>query len=505
MLRIIRGQRWLTGLFIVGIGGVFVFFLGLGGPLEGRQTGSIIEVGPYRFGINDFQRERNQREQQYRDLLGEGYDRKAFEDNLQSIATQMLVERAILALEAADAGLLVPNGEVERSVVMSTIFLDEEGRFNPEMFRNWAEREFGNERNFLKSQRLALLAGKMLRLLAAHVHVSEGEARAAVQQGLEEVRIGFLVLDASQPPEEFELTEEALASFRAEREPEARALYEERAEIYDVPEKVRSRHILLRVEADADAARVADVEARAAELLERLRAGQDFAALAEEHSDDPGSKNEGGDLGFFPRGRMLPAFEEAAFALEPGELSGLVRTDFGIHLIRTEEKTDAHSRSFEDAIEEIAREVLGAAQARGVARETAERLLAGVREGRTLEDVTRENELTLERSGWLRRRPDGFVPGLGPAPDALAVAFTMEPGETSQSVFEVGDSLVLLQTLERQQPAPEEIEAAVADARKQLIEERRITQTSAWISMRREALNAQGNLFVDFDSIRDRS
>ena len=79
-------------------------------------------------------------------------------------------------------------------------------------------------------------------------------------------------------------------------------------------------------------------------MLERLRADEDFAEIAAEISEDPGSKDNGGDLGLFRRGQMVKPFEDAAFSLEPGTLSDLVRSDFGIHIIRVEEHTQASTR-----------------------------------------------------------------------------------------------------------------------------------------------------------------
>jgi hypothetical protein len=103
-------------------------------------------------------------------------------------------------------------------------------------------------------------------------------------------------------------------------------------------ERVRARHILLLFPEGATQEQRDSVQALAVELRDRARAGADFATLAEEWSEDPGSAARGGDLNFFPRGSMVPAFEEAAFALEPGEVSDVVETQFGLHVIRVEER-----------------------------------------------------------------------------------------------------------------------------------------------------------------------
>jgi foldase protein PrsA len=120
------------------------------------------------------------------------------------------------------------------------------------------------------------------------------------------------------------LTEELIRSLLADQ-----ILADGLAEIHggsSVVEQVNASHILV------------ETEETGQEVLDKLDAGEDFAALAAEYSTDPGSKDQGGDLGWFPRGMMVPEFEEAAFALEAGETSELVQSDFGFHIIRVHDK-----------------------------------------------------------------------------------------------------------------------------------------------------------------------
>ena len=119
---------------------------------------------------------------------------------------------------------------------------------------------------------------------------------------------------------------------------EIHAFYDGNPEKFLRPESVRARHILVSVQPDATPEARAAARARIGDLLRQLKAGADFAALARAHSED-GAREHGGDLGHFERGRMVPAFEQAAFALPPGEVSGIVQTEFGFHVIRVEEHT----------------------------------------------------------------------------------------------------------------------------------------------------------------------
>jgi peptidyl-prolyl cis-trans isomerase C len=121
---------------------------------------------------------------------------------------------------------------------------------------------------------------------------------------------------------------------------EVEAFYNENPDSFtEIPAQVRASHILIRVDDFNDAAETAADLQKARDILERLEGGEDFAALAMEFSESPEGR-EGGDLGFFERGMMVEEFEEAAFALAPGELSGVVQSSFGFHIIRVEEKVD---------------------------------------------------------------------------------------------------------------------------------------------------------------------
>ena len=130
---------------------------------------------------------------------------------------------------------------------------------------------------------------------------------------------------------------------------DVQAFYDKNKDKYVEEEQVRARHILIRVPQDVSPADDAKLKGKADGALKRAKQGEEFATLAKELSDD-GSKENGGDLGFFPRGRMAAAFEEAAFALQPGQTSEIVRTQFGYHIIKVEERKAARALSVDEAM-----------------------------------------------------------------------------------------------------------------------------------------------------------
>lgn len=137
-------------------------------------------------------------------------------------------------------------------------------------------------------------------------------------------------------------------------EEDIRQAYESGIKAYTEPEQVHAQHILIKVAENAPQAEVEAAKKRVAEAMKRLKKGEDFGKVAEEMSDDPGSKSKGGDLGFFRRGVMVPKFEEVAFSLKPGEMTKEpVRTQFGFHIIKVLERKEERVKPLEEVREQI--------------------------------------------------------------------------------------------------------------------------------------------------------
>lgn len=165
----------------------------------------------------------------------------------------------------------------------------------------------------------------------------EAFAAALAQSGLSEVELRAIF---ARNLSIRGLVEQDIAKGVSVSDADVHDFYVGNLETFQVPERVRARHILVEVAAEADAATRDAARAKADGLLARLRAGEDFAELAKTGSDCP-TAPDGGDLGYFARGQMVGPFEAAAFALEPGKTSDVVETPFGYHIIRVEERKAA--------------------------------------------------------------------------------------------------------------------------------------------------------------------
>ena len=192
---------------------------------------------------------------------------------------------------------------------------------------------------------------------------------------------------------------------------------------YQTQEQVRASHILLKTEGKDEAA----VRKQAEEILAKIKGGADFAELARKVSEDT-SKDQGGDLDFFTRGRMVPEFETAAFAMAPGQTSDIVKSQFGFHIIRVTDKRPGSTRTLDEVRPQI-QDTLQQEIADQQISTKAQELQARIKDAGDLAEAAGENGLMVQESGLFQRTDP--VPGLGQAPQVANEAFTLADGAVS--------------------------------------------------------------------------
>jgi peptidyl-prolyl cis-trans isomerase D len=239
--------------------------------------------------------------------------------------------------------------------------------------------------DFEDAQREELLITKLQDLIRSGVHVTDEELREQYRHENEKVNLRYVTLTVAKYFPDIKVTDDEGKAYLAEhqetfREPERSAIryllftpeqfasqiepseddlkayFEAHQSDYQTQEQVRARHILFKIAPGATDDERKAVRAKAEAVLAEAKGGGDFAELAKKNSEDS-SASAGGDLGLFSRGQMVPTFEKAAFALEPGGVSDLVESPFGLHIIKVDEKHPAHSDTFEEARARVLAEV----------------------------------------------------------------------------------------------------------------------------------------------------
>ncbi len=500
MLQVLRrGKRWLISATILLVGGVFVFYLSGSGGGQGVQLGALVELGDRRYSASDLQRYYRSEEQRYRDVLGDDFDSARTRAFVEQSAREQLINRAVLAYEAERMGLHVSDEEVRR--FLRELFRSANGTFDPETMRDYARREYGGETRFVNEIRDELLVGKFGRLLNSAGLISKAEARQALRYRGEEAQIAYVLIDPSTFGETVELTEEGIAEVLSNESDRLQADYEAQRDRFNAAEKVRARHILFRVSPGADEAVKAEARARAEQVLQQVRDGGDFAALAAEHSEGP-TAEKGGDLGFFVRGQMVGPFDEVAFTLEPGASSDLVETEFGFHIIRVEEKRAAVEQTFDEVARELAEERLRKRRGRDSARALAETLSNEVAAGESLTDSARGQGLTLERPDWFSHDVSGAIEGLGTSQALMDAVFALpDSAPSSPRIFEVDERFVLVERTGHREAGDDTVAGGVDSERGRILDQWRAQAQRDWVMGARQALLDRGLLKIRYDDV----
>jgi peptidyl-prolyl cis-trans isomerase D len=240
------------------------------------------------------------------------------------------------------------------------------------------------------------------------------EAHKADYRVGEQRKVKYLLLDREQARQRVAVPENDIQRY-----------YNDNIQQYQTPERVHASHILLNTGGKDEAA----VRKQAEDLLAKIKAGADFAELAKKYSEDPGSKDKGGDLDFFPRGQMVPEFENAAFSMQPGQVSDLVKTQYGFHIIKVVEKQQGSTQTLEQVRPQI-QQLLAAQMADRQITDRARQLAEKIKTPDDMAKAATENALKVEESGFFQRNEP--IPGLGAAPQVADAAFQLQDNTVSE-------------------------------------------------------------------------
>lgn len=386
----------------------------------------------------------------------------------QEVFRQLLME-TLLEQEAERIGVVATPQEIKQVAAVIPAFHNDKGVFDQTVYERALQNQKQTPGAFEAGIRRELLLTKFQRMTAEPAFVPVQEARNLFLYQSEQRILDAIVfnyseyMDQSIPTDEdvsayynankgaFQIppqadvsyvavSSEVLAAKELVSPEEIAAYYEKNKESYARPERVRARHILILV--DREAPKETDAEARAKidEAAEQIRKGKDFSEVAMAVSQD-GSASDGGDLGWFTRGRMVPEFEQAAFALQPGQVSDPVRTDFGWHLIKLEEHADADLTPLAEVEDDI-RHTLALDKARPKVQELLDNILVAVINGQSLAEAAAKDSLAVEETGL--KDAQGLAQDLQLKPVDIQAILDGPSGQTLETAFSTGEGYLLV-------------------------------------------------------------
>ena len=427
--------------------------------MPASATDVVATVDGREITVARFRRAYLQQMQAYRNQFGGNMDERLLKQLGidQRIVQQMVEEEASLA-EAGRLGITASDQEV-RERIRSLPAFQENGQFVGETrYRQVLDMQNPPLRpdEFEEQVRRGITMEKLQGALTDWITVSDQDVEAEFRRRNEKVKLSVVNFQADKFREATTASDaEVSARFESNKNdykiPEKRKIkfalintqamrdrttvsaediqrhYDTNQEQFSTPEQVRASHILFKTEGKDEA----EVRKQAEAVLKRAKSGEDFAKLANQFTDEEVGKTRGGDLDFFGRGTMAKEFEEASFALKPGEISDIVKTQFGLHIIKLTDRKAASKRSLDEARPQIEDQIKWE-RAQAEAQRLSEELDKQIDDPGDLDTVAKTRGLTVTESGFFAREEP--IVGLGMAPAVAERAFEMKQGEVSDAL-----------------------------------------------------------------------
>jgi peptidyl-prolyl cis-trans isomerase D len=525
MLNLMRKHAgsWMIKVILFAIVVVFVFW-GVGSMRSQRATqvadvnGDVVTLDVYRqtyYRLLDY----------YRRIYG-----GQFNDDLlkmlkpERMALNQLIDRIVQRQEAARLNMDVGEKELAQSIYNMPAF-QVNGAFNKNRYLQILAQNNLSDEGFRMDRSEELLLNKLRAVVMSGVSVSEDEAMEWYNWNNAQVSIEYALFSPDGYQDVAPTDEQVNAFFESHKdnyrtEPKVKtrylhfspgaynadvkitdeqisSYYDSRPEEFKTEKRVKARHILFKAGEGAGEATVESKKAEAMKIYEMANAGKDFSELAKQYSEGP-SKNQGGDLGWFTRDRMVKAFSDKAFAMAQDEISEPVRTNFGWHIIKVDQIEEAATRSLQEATDEIHAKLTGE-KAKALALEKAEALYDSVFDGDDLAEAGKAHQIKVHET-------DFFTAG-GPAKEGIVqkrkfgqTAFGLEKMAISE-IQDFGNGYYILQVVERQDPVIpqfDQVKARVrADAIKEQQQQRAKADAESFLSTVKEgkAFNQAGLAF----------
>ena len=387
---------------------------------------------------------------------------------MPQLVDYMITDRAQL-LQAQRLGLRVSDAELKDELQHGPLstYIFPDGKFvGQEKYQNFVTQQLQSSvEHFEEQERNYILQRKLTALVTSNISVTPADIEREYQRQNLKVKLQYAVVSLADLSKQITVSEPEIKAYYQSHKsqyensvPEKRkakyavidvgklaageqispsellSYYNQHKSEFQQQEEIKASHILIKTEAgpDGKVSAAADAAARkkAEDILKKLRAGANFEELAKKESDDKASAINGGSLGFFQRGSMVPEFEKAAFSLNKGQISDLVKTQYGYHIIRVDDKHQAGTPSIEQVKEKI--EPFLKQQK---AQREAEALANSVQSeagSQGLDAAAAKHALPVVTSDWFARGDS--LPGLGTAPEFMQAIFSAQEKSPPQSV-----------------------------------------------------------------------
>ncbi len=451
MLKFLRNKKVMRrvfwGLAIIIIPAFTLWGVGSMGDKSERKSKNLTYAGKIynkKISIRDYQDAYRETEIQAKLAYGDKFNEVRKFLNIGDQAW----DRILLLDECQKNKISVSDKELSQKIA-SFKFLERKGKFDIEVYERFLKYFLQVNAPFFENTiRNSIKITKLLDMKKPTGDIKEEELRKLYKEENEKAKISYILYDTNSFKNDIKITDDEISKYYEFNKDDYKVppqlsidylefkfsdfnkdikitdddikyYYDSHLNEFKKPEEVHARHILVKTEAEAK------------EILDTIKAKKrTFEDLAKEKSEDPGSKSQGGDLGFFAKGQMVKEFEDESFRLKPGEISEPIKTNFGYHIIKVEEKKDAYTEDLNTVKERIRGEILNE-RSRESAISKANEVSNKIQENPdNFEEVIKENKLELKTAGPFSK--EGVIPNLGYNPLIQEEAFKMNVGTISK-------------------------------------------------------------------------
>ncbi|MCD6296682.1 MAG: SurA N-terminal domain-containing protein [Deltaproteobacteria bacterium] len=488
-----QAKSWLIKFLIGIISLVFIFYFGYSfssrkGLKIAYVNGELISGMEYKKEYHDLvEGLRRQYKQIWNDNLIKVFD-------LKNKALEGLINKKLISREAKKLGLDVTESEVQKAIMDYPAF-QVNGRFHMGRYQALLSNNRMKPEDFEASMAQQLLDGKVKQFLFSFMEVTDREVLDHYTFANEKVKISFVRFKPDDYKKSIKPDQASMEEFfkkdregyrvpekikiawleldpKAFREQvkigdkEIVSYYEYRMDTFREPRKVKASHILFKLKEGATEAKEKEVRDIAKGVLLEARQGKDFAGLARKYSEGP-TKSNGGDLGYFEAGKMDKTFEDAAFKLKKGEISDLVRTRFGYHIIKVEDIKEARTKPLEEVRDQIVEDLITNASIE-LANEKGLSLIDQMPYDADLSKYAAEHDLKVQYTGYFSRNEP--IDGIGGTDTLRQSLFALEGKETSD-LMELEGKFYLFQVVDRKASYVPELNEVAIKVKEALIKD----------------------------------
>ena len=442
----------------------------------------------------------------------------AKQDDLKRLTLQSLVDQELIAQQAKDLGIIVTDQELSDAIAKSPQF-QQSGRFDFDYYKRLVENGYGmSVPRFEDAWRRDMLRTKVLQTVLNGAQVSDDEVRAYYIAQHESAAIAYVKFTPFMFRDKAQVTDAEIDEYAKSHQKEIEEAYhrDERTR-WTQPASVKVRAITVLVPPGSTAQQEQAARARIDAAAAEVNAGKDFAAVVKERSEDPATKESGGELGFVsrggsPYGRTL---EDEAAKLEPGQMSAVFKDRTGFHVLKAEEKKPPRTQPLEEVRKQIATDLMRSQKAAELAKAKAQETLAAVKAGKDLKELypakkTEEGQFdftsftTPQFQETEPFHPVGGVPGVGLAPKLSAAVFALtSPGATPAAPVQNGETWYVFRLKNRERADLSKLDETERKSLRDRIERQKQEELyQSWLQrLRKKSKIVENVAMLDYDTL----